>query len=91
MDPIVQINKKVSVIAVFRDKADNIKLCQPVKMSYQGREVIFRELGLRHPTSAGKRMIHIFEVSDGSNDYRLSFDSESLNWTLLSMLEGHHA
>jgi hypothetical protein len=45
---------------------------------------------MRHPTSKGKRMIHVFEMSDGTNDYRLELDAERLTWTLVSMLEGRH-
>ncbi len=45
---------------------------------------------MRHPTSKGKRMIHVFEMSDGINDYRLEFDAERLVWTLVSMIEGHY-
>lgn len=90
MDPTIQINQRVGVIALFRDK-DSREMCLPLRMSYQGRDVTFSELGLRHPTSAGKRMIHIFDMSDGANDYRLSFDAESLTWTLISIIEGHNA
>jgi len=60
-------------------------------MRYQNQDISFTELGLRHPTTAGKRMIHVFDMSDGVNDYRLEFDAESLTWTLVSILEGHHA
>lgn len=35
-------------------------------------------------------MIHVFEMSDGVNDYRLEYDTERLTWMLLSMIEGHH-
>ena len=91
MDPTIQINQRVGVLSVFRDKGKPTEICYPMRMSYQGRDIVFSELGLRHPTSAGKRMIHIFDVTDGVNDYRLAFDAESLSWTLISMLEGHHA
>lgn len=50
----------------------------------------FTELGLRHPTSKGTRMIHVFDMSDGVNDYRLEFDAEGLTWTLAAIREGHH-
>lgn len=90
MDPSLEINQRISVMAVYRNQGSVAELCMPARMRYQGREITFTELGLRHPTSAGKRMIHIFDVSDGVNDYRLSFDSEALTWTLVSILEGHH-
>jgi hypothetical protein len=88
MDPTHKINRRVSVVAVFRRQGHQPEICQPVKMLDQGREVVFSELGLRHPTSAGKRMIHVFDMSDGSNDYRLEFDAVALTWTLVEMIEG---
>lgn len=93
MDPTLQVNQRVSVVTLFRDKAtgEQAELCMPIKMRYRGRDITFSELGLRHPTSAGKRMIHVFDMSDGDNDYRLSFDAETLSWTLVTMIEGHHA
>lgn len=57
-------------------------------MRYKNREIILTRLGMRHPTAKGKRMIHVFDVSDGSNDYRLEFDAEGLTWTLVAILEG---
>ncbi len=57
-------------------------------MLRQGRETVFTKLGLRHPTEQGKRMIHVFDMSDGTNDYRLEFDAERLTWQLVSMIPG---
>jgi hypothetical protein len=88
MDPTVLISQPVDVIAIFKKGGPNRDFCTPYKMRYQGRDIELKELGLRHPTSAGKRMIHVFDVSDGSNDYRLEFDAEALTWTLVAVLEG---
>lgn len=86
MDPTVQINERIDVIATFKKQGDIKTLCVPVRMRWRGREIELSELALRHPTVQGKRMIHVFHVSDGSNDYRLEFDAESLGWTLVAML-----
>lgn len=91
MDPTIQINERVDVAVVFKRHGDVSSLCMPFKMRFRGQEIELRELGLRHPTSKGKRMIHVFDMSDGVNDYRLEFDAERLTWTLIAMLEGHHA
>jgi len=90
MDPTVLINERVEMVALFK-KTDGRSLCMPYKMRYKGQEIEFSELGLRHPTSAGTRMIHVFDMSNGSNDYRLEFDAEGLTWRLVAMLEGGHA
>lgn len=88
MDPTIPINQRVEIISVFYKSKEVTKVCLPVKMRYQNREIVFSHLGMRHPTAKGKRMIHVFDVSDGTNDYRLEFDAEALTWTLVSMIGG---
>lgn len=91
MDGIQTVNQRVEVAAVFRQRGEVGFLCYPAKMKYRGQEITFTELGLRHPTAKGKRMIHVFDMSDGINDYRLEFDAEGLTWTLVAILEDHYA
>ena len=88
MDPTITINRRVDVVPIFHAEAAERLVCVPWKMKYAGREIIFTVFGMRHPTVKGKRMIHVFEMSDGVNDYRLEFDAERLTWTLVSMIEG---
>ena len=85
MDPTKLINQSVEVIACYR------KNCMPVKMKHKNQIIIFSELGLKHPTMKGQRMVHVFDMSDGLNDYRLEFDAESLTWTLVAMIEKQNA
>lgn len=92
MDPTILINRRVDVVCSFKGDGDIQSICFPHKMKYQGKEITFTELGLRHPTVQGRRMVHIFDMSDGANDYRLEFDAESLTWTLVATIEGdNHA
>lgn len=86
MDPTVQINERIDVVAVFKRQGDIGSLCMPAKMRWRGKEIEITELGLRHPTVHGKRMIHVFHVTDGANGYRIEFDAESLTWTLVAMI-----
>jgi len=88
MDPTIEINERVDVIPVFYARSPERLLCVPKRMKYRNQEIEFTVFGLRHPTAKGKRMIHVFEMSDGINDYRLEFDAETLTWTLVSMVEG---
>lgn len=88
MEPEI-INQRVEVIAVYRT-GDTATCCVPAKMKYRGHETVFTELGLRHPTSKGRRMVHVFDVTDGTNDYRLEFDAERLTWTLVAILGGRY-
>ncbi|MDZ7744196.1 MAG: hypothetical protein U5K77_00330 [Candidatus Saccharibacteria bacterium] len=91
MNNSILINERVEVITVFRTHSSEGSICVPAKMKYKNQEILFTELGLRHPTSKGKRMVHVFDMSDGANDYRLEFDAEMLTWTLIAILEGHYA
>lgn len=78
------LNEQIEVVAIFRPGRT---MCEPVKFRRaNGREIVITEIGLRHPTTQGKRTIHIFDVTDGGADYRLEFDSERLTWRLT--LEG---
>lgn len=86
MDPSIVINERVDVVALYRRQGAVSELCVPSKMRWRGKEITFSELALKHPTVAGKRMIHVFHLSDGANGYRLEFDAEALTWTLVAML-----
>ena len=86
MDPTIAINERVDVVAIYKRRGDVTSLCTPCRMRWRGRDIELTELALRHPTVQGKRMIHVFHVSDGSNGYRLEFDAEMLAWTLVAMI-----
>ncbi len=90
MDPTVEINERVDVVPLFYANSAERLICVPWKMRFRNQEIEFTVFGMRHPTEKGKRMIHVFELSDGVNDYRLEFDAERLSWTLKSMLEGRY-
>lgn len=74
------LNERIDVVAIF---GEGLNPCRPIKFRLpNGREVEITEIGLRHPSAQGKRMIHVFDVTDGSADYRLEFDGERLTWHL---------
>ncbi len=85
----IEINDRIEVITRFASRGDPAYMIMPVKMRWGGQEIVFTELGLRHPTIKGRRMIHVFDMSDGANDYRLEFDAEMLTWTLVTIIEGN--
>jgi hypothetical protein len=89
MNNEVTLDEKINVAAVFRDSA---KSCQPLTFKRpNGQEINITEIGLRHPTKHGKRMVHIFDVTDGRADYRLEFDAERLTWKLLYIRDEYGA
>jgi len=80
MNDEIFLNEQVEVVAVFKPGRT---MCEPVKFRRKsGRVVEVTEIGLRHPVTHGKRMMHIFDVTDGGADYRLEFDAEHLTWRL---------
>lgn len=82
MDPIA-VDEYVEVLAYYSLPGKSLtRLRYPRKMKYRGEEIAFKELNLRHPTKKGQRMIHVYDVSDGANDYRLEFDAEAEVWKL---------
>jgi hypothetical protein len=44
-----------------------------------------------HPTQKGQRMIHVFDMTDGSADYRLEFDAQDLSWKLIAITDTNYA
>ena len=74
------LNERIDVLAKF---GTGLNPCVPIKFRRKnGREVVITEIGLRHPSTDGRKTMHIFDVTDGQADYRLEFDSERLTWHL---------
>jgi len=90
MENVATIDKDVSIVAYYFKGSGQPK-CFPKRMEYDGRQVIFTETGLRHPTHKGHRMIHVFDMTDGSADYRLEFDAETLSWKLIYITDTIYA
>lgn len=91
MDPTIRLNDRVEVVTIFRKQGNVQEIVFPGKMTYKNREITFTKLGMRHETAKGKRMIHVFDMFDGGNCYRLEFDAEALTWTLTAMIERFQA
>lgn len=80
MNDEIFLNERIKVVAFF---GEGLTPCRPVKFKRpNGREVEVSEIGLLHPTTKGTRTLHVFDVTDGSADYRLEFDSQRLTWHL---------
>lgn len=74
------LNERIDVVATF---GMGLNPCVPVRFRRPNGQVIeVKEIGLRHPTEKGRRMVHMFDVTDNQADYRLEFDSERLVWHL---------
>jgi hypothetical protein len=91
MENVVEINKAVNVVAFYFKNAGQRLKCFPKRMEYDGHRVDFTETGLVHPTKKGQRAVHVFDMTDGSADYRLEFDAQNLDWTLVYVADGQYA
>lgn len=56
----------------------------PRRMVWDDREYTFVELGMQFLVKKGQELIRLFDVSDGSNTFRLKCDGSN-HWTLVSM------
>lgn len=88
MNPTIDVNEKVAVVSTYKLSSNGKACFFPLKMKYKGEDITFTKLALKHPTSKGQRMIHVFDMSDGDSDYRLEFDAERLTWIFCSMIQG---
>jgi hypothetical protein len=90
MEDVITLNEDVTIVAYYFKDKDQPK-CFPKRMEYEGKQVVFTETGLRHPTHKGQRMVHVFDMTDGRADYRLEFDAMSLIWKLVYIADASYA
>lgn len=74
-----KINEKISVITVFNQESG---LVIPKKIRWKNRDYLIKSVAYYHRVHQGKNIIHVFNVTDGHLDFRLSLNSENLHWTL---------
>ena len=79
------INEKISVISAYNRQTG---LVIPLKLHWQGRDYLIKKLSYYHRIRQGKLLLHIFHVTDGVMDFRLSLNSENLHWILEEVTDG---
>ena len=79
------VNEKVSVLTRY-DRERGV--VEPVRVKWQGRVRNITKTGYYHKVRVGRTIQHVFHVSDGSLDYRLRCDSETLMWHLEEVADG---
>ena len=81
------LHEPIEVDATFSRKL--LGHCRPIAFRTEsGREVQITEIGLIHPKYDGLKTLFAFDIPDGATDYRITLDTESLNWYL--DYEGDH-
>lgn len=73
-----EINEPIEVMTLFRDGK-----ALPLKFFWHGREITIKTINLTWSHWEGRAKIYYFAVSDSANYFKLRFNSNSLNWTLL--------
>jgi len=76
------LDEKVDVLASFKILEGGRILVRPEIINRGSRRYKVDKLGLRYPTSSGKRTIHVFAVLCGNTALELEFDSILLIWKL---------
>lgn len=82
----VVVNKEVNVPELYfrsHDGRGDLKT-YPRRMEFEGRDYTFME-GLRHLVQKGQQMIQVFDMTDGSQQYRLCFDTSHKSWMLVDI------
>lgn len=76
---IVSINQPIS--ATLEYNAHN-HISIPTRIVWRGKEYHISKLGYHHTVKQGRTLIHIFSVANESTSFRLSLNSETLEWRL---------
>jgi hypothetical protein len=75
------VNKQVSVTALYFSKdLDTF----PKKIEFDGQAYTFMG-GLQCLIKKGRGMVRLFNMTDGKAEYRLRYDQDEANWTLLAI------
>lgn len=80
------INERVSVITKYDTVTSTV---MPMKIRWQAREYLMCKLGYYHKVREGRVVQHIFHVTDGTLDFRLKFESDTLHWILEQVSDGN--
>ena len=81
------VNKEVTVTSMyFRNRKTRLQAF-PRRIEFEGNEYTFIESGFHYLVQKGQRLVELFDMTDGINDYRLKFDNDEHTWTLVGMGE----
>lgn len=73
-------NQEINVTSFYF----NASRCFPRQIELEGKRLSFLENGLRCLVQKGQELVEIFNMTDGSKLYRLSFEPGNRTWKLLS-------
>ena len=81
------VNKEVTVTSMYFRNGRSQLQAFPRRIEFDGNEYTFVESGFHYLVKKGQRLVELFDMNDGVNDYRLKFDNSERTWTLIGMGE----
>jgi hypothetical protein len=82
----INVNKEVTVTSMYFSNGQRLQGF-PKRIEFDGGERTFVESGFRYLVKKGQRLVEFFDMTDGTNNYRLKFDNGERTWTLVDMTE----
>lgn len=80
------LDEKVSVLSIYNKDTGVVK---PHKMRWKNDYINFTETTYHHLVKQGRHMFHVFHVTDGTMDFRLHLDTQTLHWKLIEVSDGN--
>lgn len=74
-----KICQSVSVELIYNCQT---KKTYPRRLRWQGKTYTIKQVGLHHFVRVGRTLFHIFSVSTDHLFFRLSFNTDNLEWRL---------
>jgi len=75
---IKELDQIIKVGAVFRGGSD----IRPTWFIWEGRKYAVKEVNYVWMDRIGREKVHCFSVTDGANNYEISFNAERAIWKL---------
>lgn len=83
---LTEIDEKVSMLLAYNKETGIVK---PHIMRWNKKYITFKEVTYHHLIKKGRTAIHVFHVTDGTLDFRLHFDTQTLHWKLKEVTDGN--
>ncbi|MBI4130721.1 hypothetical protein HY468_05360 [Candidatus Roizmanbacteria bacterium] len=82
----IKTNERVKVLSIYDpDQGKTL----PYRLSWSGNVHNISKVSYYHQERHGRITFHIYHVTDGTLDFRLTVDSETLAWRLREVTDGN--
>jgi hypothetical protein len=86
MSTKIAVNKPVNVTAVYFNNQKDIGLREfPKRIEFDGDTYTFLNSGLQYLIKKGRSVVRIFDMTDGTANYRLRQEGDESRWTLVAI------